>query len=286
MNQEDAFLQAIREEPDDDTVRLIFADWLEERGDPRSEFIRLQCALAGMAEEDERRPALQELAERLLRQHQPRWVGSLSSRVTGYAFRRGFVEEITISAAAFITHGRELFRHHPIRTVRVFSLGMLPDTPAYQGQRSLGDFLQLPYLDRVAALHLSNEELGDQRVRALAETARLTGLRLLDLANNGLTVASIHALAASPHLGQLTTLVLNRNPLDSLGVQALAGSALAARLTWLELNQTRLANSGARALLESPHLAGLKRLSLGGNDVSASLLEALVGRFGRQVCVV
>ena len=30
------------ENPDDDAVRLIFADWLEERDDPRGEFIRIQ----------------------------------------------------------------------------------------------------------------------------------------------------------------------------------------------------------------------------------------------------
>ena len=45
MTPDDAFLQAIVEAPDDDTPRLIYADWLEERGDPRGEFIRLQCRL-------------------------------------------------------------------------------------------------------------------------------------------------------------------------------------------------------------------------------------------------
>jgi uncharacterized protein (TIGR02996 family) len=285
MNQEEAFLEAIREEPDDDTVRLIFADWLEERGDPRGEFIRIQCALVTMTDEDERRALLQDRVERLLEQHEPKWVGSLASRVQRYTFRRGFVEEITVSAAALITQGRDLFRHHPIRTAHVFSLALLPDTP-HLGHRGFSEFLRLAYLDRLAALHLRDGELGDQRVPALAETAHLTGLRRLDLENNGLTIASIHALAASPHLPRLTTLLLNRNPLDSRGVQALAGSSLAARLTWLELDQTRLANSGARALLESPHLTGLKRLSLRGNDVSAPLQEALLGRFGRHVCLL
>ncbi len=32
---EEAFLQRMREQPDDDAARLIFADWLEEHGDPR-----------------------------------------------------------------------------------------------------------------------------------------------------------------------------------------------------------------------------------------------------------
>ena len=48
MPLEDAFFQAILETPDDDLPRLAYADWLEERGDPRGEFIHLQCRLARM----------------------------------------------------------------------------------------------------------------------------------------------------------------------------------------------------------------------------------------------
>jgi uncharacterized protein (TIGR02996 family) len=43
MSLEASFLRAIREEPDDDAPRLIYADWLEERGDPRGEYLRLWC---------------------------------------------------------------------------------------------------------------------------------------------------------------------------------------------------------------------------------------------------
>lgn len=39
---EAAFLAAIREAPADRTSRLIYADWLEERGDPRGELIRIE----------------------------------------------------------------------------------------------------------------------------------------------------------------------------------------------------------------------------------------------------
>ena len=35
MNEEHAFYEEILAHPDDDFSRLIFADWLEERGDPR-----------------------------------------------------------------------------------------------------------------------------------------------------------------------------------------------------------------------------------------------------------
>jgi uncharacterized protein (TIGR02996 family) len=43
---DDAFLQAILESPDDEGLGLIYADWLEEHGDPCCEFIRVQCQLA------------------------------------------------------------------------------------------------------------------------------------------------------------------------------------------------------------------------------------------------
>jgi uncharacterized protein (TIGR02996 family) len=41
VNDEHSFLQAMQETPEDIHLRLVFADWLEERGDPRSELIRL-----------------------------------------------------------------------------------------------------------------------------------------------------------------------------------------------------------------------------------------------------
>jgi uncharacterized protein (TIGR02996 family) len=47
MTEHEAFVRAVCESPFDDTPRLIFADWLEERGDyARSEFIRVQCEIA------------------------------------------------------------------------------------------------------------------------------------------------------------------------------------------------------------------------------------------------
>src|SRR5712671_7966964 len=37
------FLQAIAADPGDDSARLVFADWLEERGDPLGDFLRTRC---------------------------------------------------------------------------------------------------------------------------------------------------------------------------------------------------------------------------------------------------
>src|SRR5262249_46940199 len=46
MTDADAFLRAIIENPNDDGPRLVYADWLEESGNPRGEFIRVQCEKA------------------------------------------------------------------------------------------------------------------------------------------------------------------------------------------------------------------------------------------------
>ena len=54
MNDESAFHQAMQEHPEDTGLRLVFANWLEERGDPRSELIRLLHTLTQSIEVPDR----------------------------------------------------------------------------------------------------------------------------------------------------------------------------------------------------------------------------------------
>jgi uncharacterized protein (TIGR02996 family) len=55
MSDEQALLAAIWRHPNEDTPRLMYADWLQENGQPgRAEFIRAQCELATLAEDDPR----------------------------------------------------------------------------------------------------------------------------------------------------------------------------------------------------------------------------------------
>src|SRR4051812_28237780 len=42
MSEDTPFLEAINASPDDHAIRLVYADWLEERGDPRAELIRIE----------------------------------------------------------------------------------------------------------------------------------------------------------------------------------------------------------------------------------------------------
>jgi uncharacterized protein (TIGR02996 family) len=50
MHDRDALLRAVVANPDDDAPRLVYADWLDEHGDPdRAEFIRIQIELHHLA---------------------------------------------------------------------------------------------------------------------------------------------------------------------------------------------------------------------------------------------
>jgi uncharacterized protein (TIGR02996 family) len=46
MTEEEAFLSAITANPDDHTTALVYADWLDERSDPRAEILRLRAQIA------------------------------------------------------------------------------------------------------------------------------------------------------------------------------------------------------------------------------------------------
>jgi uncharacterized protein (TIGR02996 family) len=73
MNEERAFLQATLENPDDDALRLVFADWLEERGESRGEILRIMTELEVL----ERTEPPSVMRERLAR---VRRIGSLRRR--------------------------------------------------------------------------------------------------------------------------------------------------------------------------------------------------------------
>ena len=74
---ETAFLKAIRDNPDDDTAPLIYADYLEERGDPRGELIRVQIHLLRRDYNDPLRPVLARRELELLNTHGSRWTEAL-----------------------------------------------------------------------------------------------------------------------------------------------------------------------------------------------------------------
>src|SRR5262245_8003222 len=65
MATHDALLADIAEQPDEAAPRLVYADWLEEHGDARGEFVRLHLALRGLSPDQLYRPEVEEELSRL-----------------------------------------------------------------------------------------------------------------------------------------------------------------------------------------------------------------------------
>ncbi|MFO0845893.1 MAG: TIGR02996 domain-containing protein [Gemmataceae bacterium] len=101
---DDVFLSAILIDPDDDLPRLAYADWLEEQGDPRGEFLHIQCRLARLDDIDPAASALRQRERELLDLHRPTWLGELAPLTKQSTFRRGFLDEVALVPAAFLAH--------------------------------------------------------------------------------------------------------------------------------------------------------------------------------------
>src|SRR5258708_5129295 len=75
MTPDNPFLQALLANPDDDTLRLALADWLDENVQPeRAEFIRIQIELARGVSDQRRRWHLEARQRDLLVAHDAEWV--------------------------------------------------------------------------------------------------------------------------------------------------------------------------------------------------------------------
>ena len=117
MSDHDALVQAILHAPDDDAPRLVYADWLDEHGDAdRAEFIRVQSRMARLPFYDPTYAPLDRRSRALLAVHQAGW--RLPGLAAQQVFRRGFVEELTLSAGLFTGRAADIFGRLPIRWVR------------------------------------------------------------------------------------------------------------------------------------------------------------------------
>ena len=89
MSADEAFIQDIFAHPDDLGLRLIYADWLDERNDPRGTFLRAESDYFSVPEDDERRPEMRQRLREMANHLDPRWRARLDShlRISSYARR-------------------------------------------------------------------------------------------------------------------------------------------------------------------------------------------------------
>lgn len=129
-DEQAALLRNIRANPDDDLSRLVYADWLEERGDtPQAELIRFHIERDRLPTDSPRRFDLAIHTGMLLALHRDRWVSDLRQRfgITGVEFVRGIPEEVELPLVAFAAVSDELFATLPIRHVLFSGVAVLDE---------------------------------------------------------------------------------------------------------------------------------------------------------------
>jgi uncharacterized protein (TIGR02996 family) len=73
MNNDEAFLRAIADNPADDTLRLAYTNWLDDRSDSRADLLRVQQTFAQESLGSSRYRDLCEQEQQLVRQLDPAW---------------------------------------------------------------------------------------------------------------------------------------------------------------------------------------------------------------------
>jgi uncharacterized protein (TIGR02996 family) len=224
MNDGDALLAAILANPDDDTPRLVYADWLQENGQPeRAEFIRLQLQLlnAYTPEDDARQDGL-------LDKHLEEWTAHLpTSPEDGpwgprweWDFVRGMPERLSCDAEAYFEHRERLTSATTIRelvlndasggwleelasvgwpaTVVSLTLQECPKTPVfvhgYDCASGYAALARLPQLRQLRELGLHIYHLSQRAVEAIVATPHLDALERLFLGHCWLSEDSVELL--------------------------------------------------------------------------------------------
>jgi uncharacterized protein (TIGR02996 family) len=282
--QEDAFLRSILENLKEDTPRLVYADWLQEQGNPWGEFIRCQVLAAQKATPAAQKKKHKARAEELLKQHQ--WLPSFFDPERTKV-ERGFVTKYWIEmdddeddeeggggrdAVLAPLAANPFFALTPayvdfdyeenymfsivVRVPRLgclgtiawesCNLGCLYETDPEEGESPLAEVLMgSPHLAGLRELRLSAVGLQNNAVEALAKNPAVTSLRVLDIGSDG-------------------GMEVSGNYFDDKGVKALANSPHLPELEELDLSDGGVSDKGIKFLCDSPYLPKLKSLNLSG----------------------
>ena len=199
MNKAQQFQKEIAAQPNDVDTRLVYADWLEENGDPLGEFIRVQCQLQEMDIADDRYCDLKSRELQLLRQNNKGWARTIRPLVRDWSYRNGLIDRVCMDAEAFLEHRQTLFQQHPIQYVELRN--------AYE------------FLDELAKC----EEL--KKLRGLSFAFCQMGNRW-DPIRRARNLQPFRSFLSSPNIRKLEELDLNGNYIGTAGVEILVNAGL------------------------------------------------------------
>ena len=289
------FLAAICAHLDDDTPRLVFADWLQENGDEvRAEFIRVQCEQERNLQvwDAEQRGKAVARASELQKQAGTRWTSTFPKWADSLLlFGRGFVSCFRTTARRWLKAGARIRRQTPVSMLSLTHLAglehqLLP-SPLVFGLKRL--FLQhvetdgalaladSPALDTLVGLDLYVNRrcvLDPDAAASVFRSPRLANVRTLQLSSSPCGDACALAVAGNPHLRNLTDFGLVATELHAGAFERLLASPALSRVRDLSVHWNRLGDDGVRRLVASP-LVDLDSLNLEFNGLTAESARML-----------
>ena len=277
---ESSLLDAVIADPDDDSVRLVYADWLQDRGPlaaARGELIAVQCALARLDDPVEHN-RLKARDFELVERHGNVWcahAGLGDVRNNWYPsawaadFQRGFLETVEMPAAAYTSVVMRLFALEPVRALIL--VGRQPD-----GARRLAESI---YLRRLRSFGLRRSFLPADILARLVSSPMFGALDRLDIEHQTIDLHTVDAIGRMA----VRELSLRSAGLDLAAIDALLRTPLASRVEVLVLDDNPIGNEGALSLARAPELGMVRRLSLSGLALGEAARMELVERFGAAV---
>jgi uncharacterized protein (TIGR02996 family) len=264
LDQREAFLKAIFDAPDDDLPRLVFADWLDERGEyDWAELIRVQCELARADKIDPAR--LSDLVGTeydLFRRVYPNASYFRTDYMGGNAPRRGFLQCVDIKVTAEALSDPAGFRCHALRHHPEWyeSNSLQVSSGLIASSKPIGTILTSPVTQKVTQLDLSGGVEHHDSGEPYSESDPRTG--------------EFNLLAEFSYRPTVTL----------QAVEALVNARECRRITHLDLRNNDLDNDAARAVLRSTNLIRLKSLHLHeGNQLRGRTWQQLLDKFGEDV---
>lgn len=202
------FLEVIFEREDDDTPRLVYADWLAENGeDAHARLIRAQCEIARVKPFSDRANELWIEAGRAWRELQDQWWYEFQGLevLDVNDFRRGFPREPwDVDDTFFCRLSENWWPRLPVRRVAV-----TVHSSGAEGTRRFAHLLLQKSIRHFVEFTLKwvEEEFADPREQQmLAECSHFASLERLDLKQCAGFEDSFQWLLDSPYLGNLRVL--------------------------------------------------------------------------------
>lgn len=297
MSTEKELLLQICDDPTDIETRLVYADCLSEKGDPRGTFIAHHCELERMTGLEDRYAELAASTRRLEHAHAPAWLADylelaeVKSTVYGRTkldalfnaeFRHGFLYRIAMTPQDIVEHWDWLREREPLQGIELRVDEHLPEeyhglpqpsafrtlkvTPnGWFTANSVGDVLRWG-LGHLRELDLSGCDLG------LAGAQLLTNVET-DLAE---TFEDWTHPPPVPE-GQLERLALHGTKLQDEATRMLLVAETTRALEQLVISQCMLTERATLEALAAAPLSRLRHLSIAGNNALGGQLDALAG---------